>query len=572
MSAGQRVVDGRGQVTRLARQGQPVVSGSPLRAALLVLLLAPNFLAGAQTPKPVSASSPAQQVAPQDSLGRSTPRGTVLGFLTASRKQADELAVQYLNTPLRGKAETELARQLFVVLDRRLPAKLQELSDAPEGSLSDTVKPDLDLVGTITGAGGDVDILVERLNRGAAGEIWLFSRETLALIPGLYRETGLTSIEDILPAFLVETRLVRIPLFHLLALFVGLPLLYLISAFANRILSAFVGGMARGMRRQPDLPNPRLLPPPARLLVLPLVIYWTVANLNLPLLARQFWSGVAAVTTTVSCVWLLILWNGRSEGYLFRRLAHAQKPGAASLVRFARRTVDVLLVFLGILAILRYFRVDATAALAGLGVGGIAVALAAQKTLENVIGGFSIISDNVVHVGDFLKCGNDAAAMGTVEEIGLRSTRLRTQDRTVVSIPNGQIANFNLENMSCRDKFWLRHVLGLRYDTSASQMRAVLDGLENLLAKHPQIEPESVRVRFLRFGQSSLDLEMHAYVRTLNPLQFLEVQSELLLRVMEIVQGAGTQIALQTAIITSPKASPAAGTNVAPAPKSSAAG
>ena len=98
---------------------------------------------------------------------------------------------------------------------------------------------------------------------------------------------------------------------------------------------------------------------------------------------------------------------------------------------------------------------------------GIAIALAAQKTLENVVGGVSLIFDRALHVGDFLKLGD---TLGTVQDIGLRSTRIRTLDRTMVSVPNGQIANVSLENLSLRDKFWFHHILGLRYGTTSSQM------------------------------------------------------------------------------------------------------
>ena len=117
--------------------------------------------------------------------------------------------------------------------------------------------------------------------------------------------------------------------------------------------------------------------------------------------------------------------------------------------------------------------------------GGIAIALAAQKTLENVIGGISIIVDDVVHVGKSLKVGD---TMGDVEDIGLRSTRIRTLDRTVVSVPNGLIANLSPENLS-RDKFWLHNFVGLRYDTTPSQMGIVVASFEALLVRYPLVEP-----------------------------------------------------------------------------------
>ena len=160
---------------------------------------------------------------------------------------------------------------------------------------------------------------------------------------------------------------------------------------------------------------------------------------------------------------------------------------------------------------LRHFGVDPTPALAGLGVGGIAVALAAQKTLENVIAGASLIFDQAVRVGDFLKVGEVA---GTVEHIGLRSTRIRTLDRTIVSIPNSQIASASLETLSARDKFWFHPVVRLRYDTTPAQLRGVLDG--SAAAARVAIRRSSARIhaRALpsRLGAFSLDVEIFAYV------------------------------------------------------------
>jgi MscS family membrane protein len=223
--------------------------------------------------------------------------------------------------------------------------------------------------------------------------------------------------------------------------------------------------------------------------------------------------------------------------------------GAVSIVRLVRRTIDLLLVFGGVLVLLSYFRLNVTAALAGLGVGGIAIALAAQKTLENVIGGISIIADKVVRVGDFLKIGT---TMGTVEDVGLRSTRIRTLDRSVVSIPNGQISNERLEDLSGRDKFWFHHMLSLRYETTAGQMRTILDAIRDLLVKHPRVEDDSFRVRFLNFASFSLDVEVFAYISAPEYTDFLEMQEELLLAIMDTVQAAGVRMAFpsQTTYLT----------------------
>jgi MscS family membrane protein len=218
--------------------------------------------------------------------------------------------------------------------------------------------------------------------------------------------------------------------------------------------------------------------------------------------------------------------------------------------------VDVLVLLAGLLATLRHFGVDPTPVLAGLGVGGIAVALAAQKTLENVIAGVSLIFDDAVRVGDFLKAGE---IQGTVDHIGLRSTRIRTLDRTIVSVPNGQLANMNLETLSVRDKFWFHPIVGLRYETSADQLRAVLDGIRGMLARHSAVDGDTVRVRFLRLGAFSLDVEVFAYVFARDWNHFLEIQEQLLFGVTEVVSAAGTAIAFpsQTMYVSGESASPA---------------
>jgi MscS family membrane protein len=282
-----------------------------------------------------------------------------------------------------------------------------------------------------------------------------------------------------------------------------------------------------------------VLPAPARLLVLALVSGWVAAYLPLSLMLRQFWSSTASLLVIVAVTWMLMRLSAEVERHMRGRLA-ATNTAATSLLRVGRRGVETLLIFAALIATLRHFGVDPTPALAGLGVGGLAVALAAQKTLENVIAGASLIFDQAVRVGDFLKMGE---VTGTVDHIGLRSTRIRTLDRTIVSIPNSQIANASLETISERDKFWFHHIVGLRYETTPDQLHMVVDAVRQLLEAHTLVDAASVRVRFLRLGAFSLDVEVFAYFHARDWNHFLEVQEQLLFRVTEIVAGAGTAIA-----------------------------
>jgi MscS family membrane protein len=238
----------------------------------------------------------------------------------------------------------------------------------------------------------------------------------------------------------------------------------------------------------------------------------------------------------------LLRLNTFGERYLLQQFRASGHPEIIALLRLVHRAGDALVIVIAALVVLKFFGADPTAALAGLGIGGIAVALAAQKTLENVIGGMSIIFDKAVRVGDFLKVGD---MLGTVDSIGLRSTRIRTLDRTMLSVPNGQIANVNIETLSARDKFWFHHFLGLGYDTSASQMRAVLADLRAFMASHPMVDrSDTIRVRFFRLGAFSLDIEIFAYILAADWDQFLETQQELLLETMAIVERAGAAITL----------------------------
>jgi MscS family membrane protein len=181
--------------------------------------------------------------------------------------------------------------------------------------------------------------------------------------------------------------------------------------------------------------------------------------------------------------------------------------------------------------------------LAGLGLGGLAFALAAQKTVENLFGSLSLAIDAPFRVGDFVKIED---FVGTVEAIGLRSTNIRTLDRTLVSIPNGRLAEMRVESYSVRDRLRLACTVGLVYGTSASQMRQVLEGLEAVLRAHPLIWPEAVIVRFKELGASSLDIEIMAWFRTSDWSKFQLIRQEVLLQFLQIVEGAGTGFAFPT--------------------------
>ena len=432
---------------------------------LLCVSLAAGGLAQ-PVPVPGGAAPTAQTTAPApavDPLGRSTPRGTVWGFLHAARKGELDLARQYLDTRLGQKAAEELAHHLFVVLDARLPARLTQISDVAEGSRANPQRPDQDHVvqspaRRVRWTSSSFGFVPRTKSRSGSSRTQRSTR-----FPGSTRRSRSSADGTFLPSSLSGARLRGVRIVEWLVVLLAIPIAYFATVLLNRLLVPLAQPIWRRMIGDAGPPVRSVLPVPARLLLLCVLGNWLLSFLSLSLLVRQFWSSVARTMTIVAVVWLLLVISAEVERAVRSRVPPANAAAASSLLRLSRRAVELLIVFAGLLAMLRHFGVDPTPALAGLGVGGIAVALAAQKTLENVIAGASLIFDQAVRVGDFLKMGEIA---GTVDHIGLRSTRIRTLDRTVVSVPNGQIANAALETISARDKFWFHPVVSLRYDTT----------------------------------------------------------------------------------------------------------
>ena len=199
------------------------------------------------------------------------------------------------------------------------------------------------------------------------------------------------------------------------------------------------------------------------------------------------------------------------------------------------------LVAIALFAVLANFGFDVTTGLAALGIGGLALALGAQKTIENLVGSMTLVADHPLRIGDFCKIGQ---TYGTVEDIGMRSTRLRTLDRTILTVPNGELATLQIENFTQRDRFWLHHELAIRLDTPPARMRTLLKDLRRLLEIDPRLDPQSNRVRVLRADRDAIAIEIFAYAFAADFNGFLEIQEEILFRVFETLRDNGVALAL----------------------------
>jgi MscS family membrane protein len=254
-----------------------------------------------------------------------------------------------------------------------------------------------------------------------------------------------------------------------------------------------------------------------------------------------------AVVLFVAGSWAVVSFSGVVAEMIITSPRISDKGLDANLLRLGFRLVGFVIAVLIILTGMAEIGVPVVPIAAGLGVGGLAVALAAQPTLENLIASLTLYFDKPLKVGDFCRYGEDPSTgwlrIGTIEEIGLRSTRLRGIDRTVTTIPNADFAKLQLINLTLRDRMLLKTMIALRYETTPEQLRFVLAKLREMLLGHPKITAEPARVRFVGFGDCSLNVEIFAYGDTKDWNQFLGIQEDVYLRIMDIVKEAGTGFA-----------------------------
>jgi MscS family membrane protein len=254
---------------------------------------------------------------------------------------------------------------------------------------------------------------------------------------------------------------------------------------------------------------------------------------------------VFSVVGYIGLAWLVALLMTRVGDLVLGLWFRDARPLKKQLVRVIFRIATIIVVTAVMVIALQRLGVPVAGLVAGLGVGGLAIALAAQSTLENFIGGIILYTDQPVRVGDFCKFGD---RRGVVEDVGLRSVKIRTLDRTVVTVPNADFAKLQLENLAERDRVLLRENVRLRYETTRDQLEGVMSGLSLMLKEHERIAEERLRVRLIGFGEYFLEIELYAYAMTDAWPEFLEIREDVLLRVMEIVEGAGTRLALPTEI------------------------
>jgi MscS family membrane protein len=369
--------------------------------------------------------------------------------------------------------------------------------------------------------------------------IWKFADVTVADIPDLYQQFGYGKLERIFPAWMFDVTFLGINLW-LWGAVIGLAIvLYPAAMLVMRLAAAALRLLNGEFAAQFE----RLFSGPITLLL------WTVMVRN----AGTFLGSSIALSALrqartvqmIGLAWLLM----RIVDFMAQRaganLEQKGLGGSRVLLIPVARLIKFVALAGAILLWLDNAGYKVTTLLAGLSISGVAVALASQKSLENLFGALTLFTSRPVKVGDFCRFGNE---IGTVEEIGLRATRIRTLDRTIITVANAEFANLHLDNFSARDRFWYHPTLQLRYETTPDQIRYILVEVRKMLYAHPKILAEPLHVRFKGFGQYSLDVEVFAYIGVTDYTESLEVAEDLNLRIMDIVSASGSDFAFPSEV------------------------
>jgi MscS family membrane protein len=441
----------------------------------------------------------------------------------------------------------EIARRLYDVIRRRVVVDLDSISPSSEGDVTDGEPPLQDRVGVMYARSGEATrpLVLRRITQDGQRR-WVLENQSVLALDSAYTTLTTSWTAGRLPAPLLEAGPFGLPRWKWAGILLSIPLIWLLTlglALTLRRISLAVA------HRTPATWDDELivrLRGPVRLFLASLVALPVLLLLELDAnVTATIWRLLRGVTI-VAVFWMLLRLIGVAQDYLAQKAWASDHTNARTIVPLIGRSLRVALALLALLVAFSQFGYPVGTLLAGLGIGGIVVALAAQKTVENLFGSVSLAADRVFRVGDWVRIED---VQGTVERIGLRSTHVRTLDRTLVKIPNGRLADLRIESFGERDRIRFFTTLRLVYSTTASQLRAVLAGVDALLRTHTRVWPDGIAVRLVGLGQYSLDVNVNAWFATTDYAEFEAIRQEVLLAIMDIVERAGTRMAMPMQVL-----------------------
>lgn len=477
-----------------------------------------------------------------DSFGRDTPRHTVQGFISALGENDYLLASNYLNLS-KSDNPTTVVRQFKQALDAggRFQPDLQ-ISNTPEGNLTDQLPPSQENVGVINIGEKSVSLLLERVVSKENEQYWQFSSETLSSIPEVIENSEPTLVSRYTVDSLEGKKLFGYQLADLVAALSMIVSSFVLTYIAVWLLYHLLRMVYPRVRGVP-LPLPDKVILPLSVVIMALILSEVMVYAGVSVTLREPVNRFTDIASWLALTWLLL----RVIDAIFTRAVNLSYKKnyteRVSILGLMRKVVKALLLIFAVIVIFGNLGFDLTTGIAALGVGGLALALGAQKTIENLVGSVVVVADSPVRIGDYCKFGTYE---GTVIDIGIRSSRVRTLTRTVVTVPNGDFSSMQIENFTSRDMFRFFHQLYLKRTADIDVVFKMVTDLDNFLKEHEMTNQEWNQVNISELRQDCYVIQLQAYLNANNVVDFYDKQNVLFVEVLNQVAKYKVEHALPT--------------------------
>jgi len=515
-----------------------------LLIALILSMVLPNTAIAAEAGALGIGSNSEETVSEPlpDSFGRDTPRHTVQGFISALGENDYLLASNYLNLS-KSDNPTTAVRQFKQALDAggRFQPDLQ-LNNAPEGNLTDQLPPSQENVGIINIGDKSVSLLLERVVSKQGEQYWQFSTETLSSIPEVIENTEPTLVSRYTIESLEDKKLFGYQLADLVA-----ALTMIVSSFVLTYIMVWILyhllKIAYPRVRDVPLPMPDKVILPLAVVIMALILSEVMVYAGVSVTLREPVNRFTDIASWLAITWLLL----RVIDAIFTRAVNLSYKKnyteRVSILGLLRKVVKALLLIFAVIVIFGNLGFDLTTGIAALGVGGLALALGAQKTIENLVGSVVVVADSPVRIGDYCKFGTYE---GTVVDIGIRSSRVRTLSRTIVTVPNGDFSSMQIENFTSRDMFRFFHQLYLKRTADIEVVFKMVKDLDEFLNEHYLTNQEWNQVNILELRQDCYVIQLQAYINANDVMEFYDKQNVVFVDVLTQVKKYKVEHALPT--------------------------
>ena len=531
------------------------VRGLPVHMVIVALLslslvttaTAPVVNAAETKSEPVAEKpekKPGVPAGPVDEYNRGTPRGAFKGFIAATRDgkfdtAANYLDLRYLPQGLTRKQGPELARELKISLDRAgLWVDIDMVSDDPKGVQEDGLPANRDLLGQIKTPQRTVDILMQRVPRKDGVMVWKFSHRTVSQIPHLFQHFGYSPFEQKLSEWLPDFTFLGWQSWQWVFFLISVGLAYV----GATILTALAGALLRKDGAKLRNEAAKLVTGPIRFLLWLFLVNIMIHYIGPSVTIRSILQGGTLIIFGFTWAAIGVLKLGFS--WWAERLRKSGQEAATVLLQPIRNVINVLIVVIALILWLDNIGFNISTLLTGLGVGGLAVALAAQDTMKNFIGSIMILLDKPYKVGQRIVIkGHD----GVVEEIGLRSTKLRLLNGHQTSVPNEEMARLDIENIGRRPHIRRLANIGITYGTPPDKVEKAVEIVLEILDNHEGMDPAyPPRVYFSDFNAYSLNLLVLYWYHPADYWGYMAHGQKVNLQIMQAFEKEGIRFAFPT--------------------------